>query len=155
MKPTAEQLHYVEMVGRWWEAVAGSRSGGRILGWLMICDPPHQSSAQVIEALDLSAGSVSNQLRFLEGLGLIERVTFPGDRSSYFQMREHAWVDVMLQKQAGTESLLALAEAAAEVMPAKRPDRVLELAQVARFMNDEWPLLLARLKETLIKENSR
>ncbi|MEA1902101.1 MAG: ArsR family transcriptional regulator [Actinomycetota bacterium] len=154
MKPNKDQHDYIEKVGRWWEAAAGSRAGGRILGWLMICDPPHQSSADLIEALDLSAGSISNQLRFLEGLGLLERVTFPGDRVSYFQMRPHAWVEVMIEKQAGTAALVALAESAQGVLPSDRPDRVTELARVAEFMNKEWPALMDRLKEHLIEERA-
>jgi len=153
MKPDDTQHEYIEQVGRFWEGAVGSRAGGRILGWLMICERPHQSSADLIETLDLSAGTVSNQLRFLEGLGLLERVTFPGDRASYFQMRPHAWVEVMIEKQAGTESLLALAEAAQGVLPVDRPDRVTELARIAEFMNEEWPALMSRLKEHLIKEN--
>jgi DNA-binding MarR family transcriptional regulator len=153
MKPTIAQSDYVEKVGRWWEAATGSRAAGRILGWIMICEPPHQSAADLIETLDLSSGSVSNQVRVLETVGLLERVTFGGDRASYYQLRPHAWVEVMLEKQSGTEELLALAHAAESVLPTDRPERVTELARVAEFWNEEWPALIARLKEHLIKEN--
>ena len=51
---------------------------GRLLGWLLICDPPSQTSAQLSEALGLSKGSVSTGMRMLERAGLVHRVPMPG-----------------------------------------------------------------------------
>jgi len=50
---------------------------GRLLGWLLICDPPSQTSAELSEALGLSKGSVSTGMRMLERAGLVHRVV-PG-----------------------------------------------------------------------------
>ena len=56
---------------------------GRLLGWLLICDPPSQTSAQLSEALGLSKGSVSTGMRMLERSGLVHRVPMPGRGHAY------------------------------------------------------------------------
>jgi DNA-binding transcriptional regulator GbsR (MarR family) len=56
---------------------------GRLLGWLLICDPPSQTSAQLAGALGLSKGSVSTGMRMLERAGLVQRVPVPGRGHAY------------------------------------------------------------------------
>lgn len=154
MKPTTAQSAFVERVGRWWESLAGSRSAGSILGWLMVCEPAHQSSAGLAEALKISAGSVSTQTRLLERVGLVERVTFPGDRMTYFQLRPHVWLQMMWSEQRRIEEMRAIAEAARAVMPDERPDRVEDLGRVAEFFLERWPGLMDGLTVYLQKERA-
>lgn len=144
MKLTVEQTEFIEKVGRWWESVAGSRTGGRILGWLMICDPDHQSSAQMVHLLDVSAGSVSTQVRRLEQVQLVETVTFPGDRARYYRLPERVWSRVMQSELDQITRMRQLAESGAAVLPQSRPERVTELKAVAEFFELEWPSLLDR-----------
>lgn len=144
-----EVAAYVEQVGRFWEGIIGSRVAGRILGWLMICDPPAQSAADLMEALDVSAGSVSTQVRTLQSLGLVERVTFPGDRVSYFQMPDQAWTKVMDKEAEQLEAMRALAAQGEKLAPASRPDRVRDLGIVADFFHERWPALMEELSERL------
>ncbi|MGD2060048.1 MAG: hypothetical protein PVF87_04220 [Acidimicrobiia bacterium] len=154
MKPTQAQTTYIERVGRWWESVSGSRNAGQILGWLMICDPAHQSSAQLMEALHISAGSISTQVRVLETIGLVERITFRGDRATYYQLRPNVWVEIMGGEEARIREMRELAAAAAAVRPVERPDRVDDLARVADFFLEQWPALMQRLSEFLEKERA-
>ncbi len=154
MNLSVEQSAFVERVGRWWESLAGSRAAGAILGWLMVCEPAHQSSAALVEALKISAGSVSTQARLLERIGLVERVTFPGDRMTYFQLRPHVWLQMMWSEQLRIEEMRAIAEAARDVMPAERPDRVEDLGRVAEFFLDRWPDLMHGLTVYLQKERA-
>jgi DNA-binding transcriptional regulator GbsR (MarR family) len=65
---------------------------GRLLGWLLICDPPRQSSAQLAEALGLSKGSVSTGMRMLERGGLVRRVPTTGVRGHCYEMRPDALI---------------------------------------------------------------
>lgn len=146
-------MEYVEAVGRWWEATSGSRVGGRILGWLQICEPVHQSSADLAEKLSISTGSVSTQVRTLEFIGLVERVTFPGDRATYFQFRRNAWNELMWEEKQRLEEMMALTALAAKVLPEERPERVTHLRLVARFFLDEWPALMKRLNDYMEKES--
>ncbi len=154
MKPTHEQSVFIERVGRWWESVAGSRAAGAILGWLMVCEPAHQSSAGLAEALKISSGSVSTQTRLLERVGLVERVTFPGDRMTYYQLRDHVWPQMMWSEQQRIEEMKDIADAARSLMPDERPDRVEELGQVAEFFLERWPELMDGLTAHLQKEKA-
>ena len=75
------------------------RSWGKLLGWLLICDPPQQSSADLASALDLSAGSVSSGTRMLENAGLIRRVAAPGRRGKVYEMTDDAFIRAARSEQ--------------------------------------------------------
>ena len=63
------------------------RMAGRLWAYLAICDPPEQTAAQIAERLQASRGSVSGMARLLEHVGLIRRVTHPGDRRESLRAR--------------------------------------------------------------------
>ncbi|MBK5267693.1 MAG: MarR family transcriptional regulator [Acidimicrobiia bacterium] len=147
MNITDAQSDYVERVGRFWESLSMGRTAGRILGWLMICDPPHQSAAGLRTNLGASAGSISTQVRLLEQLGLVERVTFSGSRASFYQLPDHVWSRSMDTELVRIVQMRALAEAGSAVIPNIRPERVTELEEVAKFFAAEWPGLLERLHQ--------
>lgn len=142
---------FVERVGRFWESVSLGRSAGRILGWLMICEPVHQTAADLVGTLGMSTGSVSTQIRQLERIGLVERLTFPGDRASHYQLPEAVWSKSMNAEFERLAQMRALAASAADVLPAARPERVSELGLVAEFFTEEWQGLIDRLAERLAK----
>ncbi len=144
-----EATDFVELVGRYWESWGQPRTAGRILGWLMICDPPEQSSTDLSDALAISAGSVSTLTRQLSQIGMVDRVTYPGDRASYFRLHDHAWIQVMHARMDGIRGLHQLALAAESLTPRDRPDRVSELKFITEFMLAEWPGLMERMQEQL------
>jgi len=90
-KRQVEWQNYVEEVGIIFEQTGLPRMAGRILGWLIIADPPHQSATQITEALIASKGSISTITRLLIQLGLVERISLPGVRQDYFRIRADAW----------------------------------------------------------------
>ena len=67
---------------------------GKLLGWLLICDPPSQSLAQLSSALGLSKGSVSTGMRVLERIGLVRRVAAPGSRSHVYEATPDALIEM-------------------------------------------------------------
>jgi len=71
---------------------------GKLLGWLLICEPPAQSGAEMAAALGLSKGSVSAGIRILEGSGLARRVAMPGRRGTFYEMTPDA-----IMRAAGSE----------------------------------------------------
>lgn len=155
MKPTPQQHEFIEHMGRWWETGTGSRTAGRMLGWLMICDPPHRSAADLIEELDVSSGSVSTQIRLLESLKFVERVTFPGDRATYYQMKPDVWVEVMSSEMDHLERMKGITEAGVEVVPEERPERLTDVALIAQFFTDIWPSVMDDLLAYLEKERKK
>jgi len=64
---------------------------GKLMGWLLICDPPQQTSAQLAQSLGLSKGSVSTGMRSLEQLGMVRRVPARG-RGYAYEMEADALV---------------------------------------------------------------
>lgn len=84
---------------------------GRILGWLMICDPAEQSAGQIAEVIQASRASLTSNMRFLTAIGLVKKVRRPGDRVSYYRIEDDAWQKVIQRK---LESLSAFGEIADE-----------------------------------------
>jgi DNA-binding transcriptional LysR family regulator len=56
---------------------------GKLMGWLLICEPPQQTSTQLAQSLGLSKGSVSTGMRALERLGMVRRVPTQGRGHAY------------------------------------------------------------------------
>jgi len=152
--PAGEASAFVERVGRFWESASRSRTAGRMLGWLMICEPQYQSSAELVNALAVSSGSVSTQIRHLENLGLVERVTFSGDRASYYHLPDKVWSKVVKEDLGRLTEMRKLAEAGAAVLPTTRPERVTELGVVAEFLIGEWSSFMERLDDRLSEGSS-
>lgn len=64
---------------------------GRILGWLMICEPAEQSAADIATAIRASRASMTTNIRTLLAAGLIRRRTRAGDRTAYYRIDDDAW----------------------------------------------------------------
>ncbi len=77
---------FVEEMGGALAAYGMTPMAGRMWGWLMICDPPEQTAAQLAEALHASRGSISGTARMLASAGMIRRTTKRGDRREYFSV---------------------------------------------------------------------
>ncbi|OLB73778.1 MAG: hypothetical protein AUI14_25315 [Actinobacteria bacterium 13_2_20CM_2_71_6] len=86
------ERQYAEETAVVLEGMGLPRAYGKLLGWLLICDPPQQSSAELAQALDLSAGSVSTGTRMLENAALIRRVAAPGRRGKVYEMTNDAMI---------------------------------------------------------------
>lgn len=82
---------FVEQFGVIGEEMGLPRTMTRLLGWLVVCDPPYQSAQQIQTGLRLSAGSVSTGMNDLVRGGLAERLTFPGDRHVYYRISPDGW----------------------------------------------------------------
>jgi DNA-binding transcriptional regulator GbsR (MarR family) len=71
---TSEEAEFVDRIGLFFEVTGGSRTMGRVYGWLLICDPPQQSLSELAATLSVSKASVSTVARQLQDGGLIERL---------------------------------------------------------------------------------
>ena len=71
---------------------------GRILGLLMICDPPERSAGQIAETIQASRASLTSNMRFLAAIGLVRKVRVPGDRTTYYRIEDDAWHKVIQRK---------------------------------------------------------
>lgn len=84
---------------------------GRVLGWLMACDPPEQTAGDIAAAIGASRASLTTNLQLLTSIKLIRRLRKPGQRNVYYQIEDDAWSKVIRQKLA---AFAAFDELAAE-----------------------------------------
>lgn len=147
MQPTYEELHYVEEFGLFWEQMGLPRMTGRILGWLLICDPPEQTMTDLTEVLQASKSSISTGTRMLIQFGFIERVSLPGERKDYYRLLPHLWTRVLAAKQGQLTGFLQLAQRGLSLFSetdAQRRERLEEMHDLYAFMDVEYPKLLER-----------
>jgi DNA-binding transcriptional regulator GbsR (MarR family) len=89
---------------------------GRILGWLLICDPPEQSSGQIADAIGASRASLTTSMRLLTAGELVRRRHRPGDRTTWFRIDDDAWEKVIRQRIVGMASLREITEDAMKLV---------------------------------------
>ena len=85
---------FIEQLGLIAQADGLPRIAGRILGLMVIHGGPFSFSELSIE-LKVSRASISTNTRVLENLGVIERVTRPGERQDYFKLHDNPYVELM------------------------------------------------------------
>lgn len=91
--------HFVEELGLMWEQLGYPRMQGRVLGYLMLSNADHVSSAELAEALNASAGSISTATRVLTESSLIRRVAVPGARGHFFRADDDVWGAFLLNER--------------------------------------------------------
>jgi hypothetical protein len=90
-QPDAEALRFIEDTALLYERAGHPRMAGRILAWLMICDPPYQTAGQIATALSASKASVSTNIRMFVDFGIVERFTRPPERRDYYRLLPTMW----------------------------------------------------------------
>ncbi|MDQ6832776.1 MAG: MarR family transcriptional regulator [Chloroflexota bacterium] len=150
----AEQ-YFVEQAGIIIEHLGLPRMAGRVLGWLLICDPPHQSPGELAIALQASKASISTTIRLLMQVSLVERMVLPGKRRDYFRIRADTWSSATEERMGLITSMRELAEDGL----ALRTDAGMEATERLRDMRDfyafyerELPALVARWRQERGKE---
>ena len=152
----AEEKHFVEEVGIVFEQTGLPRMAGRIFGWLLISDPPHQSMDQLVEALMASKGSISSMTRLLIQIGLIERLSLPGVRHNYFHLQSDAWQhlirhgledEIKMFRQLAEHGLELLTDATPPT-----PKWLEEMRDIYTFLEQEFPGLVERWEQEHRKE---
>ena len=83
---------------------------GRILGWLMVCDPPAQSATAIAEAIGASRASLPSNMNLLTAARLVRKHRVPGDRTTYFRVDDDAWPRVVRERIATLASFVAIAD---------------------------------------------
>lgn len=106
--PTAEQLAFVEDFALVLEKMGLVRMTGRATGWLMVCDPPEQTFAQIGDALQASKGSISNALKTLTTMRWVDKLSKPGDRKDYYVLRSGILPELTRQQATQYVDLIAM-----------------------------------------------
>lgn len=123
---------FVERLGLMMEADGMPRISGRIFGFLIVHEGSY-SLDELAERLQVSKGSVSTNARQLEQLGILERVSVPGDRRDYYRMEEDAWERMLQVAQRRWEVLRAQLTASAAALPEEMEAGRRRLIQAEQF----------------------
>lgn len=155
MSSQKEQLlHYIEEFGLFFEQFGLPRTAGRMLGWLLVCDPPHQTMDELTEVLQVSKSSISTTSRMLIQSGLVEKVSFPGVRKDFYRVSDDAWVQAWSARNAQTMAMRQLAKRGLDLLPDETPKRRARLQtmhDLYEFLEEELP----KLTERWVKEQSQ
>ncbi|HCY40313.1 MAG TPA: hypothetical protein DHV48_03015 [Prolixibacteraceae bacterium] len=80
-----KQKELIEHIGRQNEREGFQPVSARILGLLMVMDKEEYTFDEIVEEMQISKSSASTALKNLEIRGIIEYITYPGDRKRYFR----------------------------------------------------------------------
>ena len=145
-----ELVRFADEVGRFYEDLGLPRVWGRVLGWLMVCEPDDQSADDLTATLHASRGSISTTTRSLIRAGLVQRQNKPGDRRTFYRIDAHAWTTVFEQQTQTTKRLRSLAQQGLAALDGTSPDRrrrLVELEDLTAFYEREAPALLQRWRQ--------
>jgi DNA-binding transcriptional regulator GbsR (MarR family) len=139
---TPGESAFVEEMGQFLGSLGMTPMAGRMWGYLLICDPPDQTAAQIAEALHASRGAISGTARLLAGPGLIRRTTRAGDRREYFSAPAEALDSMLASAGQIYRQMREIAErglAATAGRPPESRARLQEFHDVMGFVEQEVP----------------
>jgi DNA-binding transcriptional regulator GbsR (MarR family) len=145
-----EVKHFVEDISLFFEQMGLPRMAGRVLGVLLISDPPAQSIDDLCEMLQASKSAVSTTSRLLLQMGLIERVPSPVPRRIYFRFVPGGWQVFMRHRLKLMMALHQAAERGLELVKDKDPalqERLQEAHDLFSLVEEALPGLLERARE--------
>lgn len=141
------ERHFVEEVGLVFDELGSQRMMGRIVGYLLLCEPPHQSSQSIAEYLEASRGAVSTTTRQLLSMDMIERVPIQNSRSTYFRIKDQAWSSMMRQRMARLTIVREVAASGLALLKDATPERRVRLQRFHDFysyMEQEFQPIIDR-----------
>lgn len=120
---------FIERIGLLTEEEGFPRIAGRILGLLLVEEEPLSLDA-MMEKLQVSKGSISTNVRLLERLGIIQRVSSPGDRKDYYQLGNEPWEHIFEVARQRLRRVLTVVEQEGRMLPEER--------EVGRYRLEAW-----------------
>ncbi len=136
--------HFVEDMGLYFEQAGLPRMAGRVLGWLLISNPSHQTMQELTEALHASKASISNTTRMLVQMGFIERISLPGHRRDHYRIKPGVWYQITKRKISQLTIFRELAERGLNLLDGEDPQlksRLEEMHNIYVFFEQELPSL--------------
>jgi DNA-binding transcriptional regulator GbsR (MarR family) len=146
-KRSLEEQQYIQDVGILFEEFNLPRIAGRILGYLLICDPPYQTAGELLTATGGSKGSISSMTKLLIHTGSIERTSVIGKRGTYYRIKSGSLTDLLTMRMFFLKSMRQLAEKGLNIIgdtSTLQYKRLKEIRDLYAFFENEWPALLER-----------
>src|SRR5215212_7039249 len=139
---TPGESQFVEEMGQFLAGLGMTPMAGRMWGFLLICEPPDQTAAEIAEALHASRGAISGTARLLGNAGLVRRSTKPGDRREYFSAPAEALDSMLASAGSIYRQMREIAERGLAATVNRSPEsraRLQEFHDVMTFVEQEVP----------------
>jgi len=140
---------FIEQMGLVAEAEGLSRIAGRIMG-VMVLEGGPVSFSEIAERLDVSRASVSTNTRFLERIGVIDRLTVKGSRQDHFQLARSPYARLLEGSVVRMKKAESVAANAKDALPAhdyERRQRLDELGAFYATLAETFEELVARFDQ--------
>src|SRR5690349_18077729 len=128
--PTDAEITFADHMGRFYARRYGfSPIVGRLIGYLIVCDPPNPSIGELADALLASRSAIAGAVKVLEAIQLIQRSRSAGERMDRVQIDLNS-PQAMGMDSSEYEELRDLAQEGLEVVrdaPIRRQAVLLEM----------------------------
>ncbi|GDY28926.1 GbsR/MarR family transcriptional regulator [Gandjariella thermophila] len=119
---------------------------GRIMGYLLVCDPPECTAADLSRALEASSGSISTNVRLLMNMGLVTKKTRRGRQAALYRIDEKHWADMVQRRM---DALVGIRDLTREGMrllsgDPHRAHRLRTVHELYAWLADELPQVWER-----------
>jgi DNA-binding transcriptional regulator GbsR (MarR family) len=145
-----ERERYIEDFGLLIGQFGLPRMVGRVLGALLVSDPPERSAEELAEALKASRGSISSATRTLVQMGLVERRARPGERRDYFRVKPGTWDELMHRELEALSAFRQIAERGLRLLDPSNPVArrgLQEMRDFYAYWESEMPAVLERWEQ--------
>jgi len=145
------ETHFVEEVGLIADEIGETRMLGRVLGHLLICDPPHQTAQEIADALESSRGAVSAAVRQLLRAGIVHKHAVPNSRRTHVCIQDHPWGETLLRYLAFLRLFVGVTDRGLELLADDDPERARRLERLRGFLlylEREIPPVIDRYSES-------
>ncbi|WP_345362018.1 MULTISPECIES: GbsR/MarR family transcriptional regulator [Saccharopolyspora] len=138
---------WIEQMAAHFEASEGMPLiAGRVLAFLLICDPPERTAAELSLALSASSGSISTNVRLLMRLGIVSKTTRQGREAALYRVEEDRWPELVQQRMRRVTGLEELTEQGLRMFSGQgeRARRLRTVHEFYRWLAGEMPELWRR-----------
>ncbi|TNE70392.1 hypothetical protein EP331_12195 [bacterium] len=129
-----------------YEEMGYARIYGQIIGWLLVCEPEHQSFSDLIENLDISKASVSIVTRTLLDRGIIEKVRIKGDRQIHFKLKDASVTSILESHLRLNQDLQCITSAGLSLLSEENSGRLSKTNSLLSFITKEIDTTIQKYK---------
>lgn len=135
--------------GELFEAHGWQRLVGRVIGELLLAEPPYLSTVQLCERIGVSKSHLSSAIAVLDSARVLERFGVPGSRQHHYRLRHDAFVRWMDNAAEPTRALAGAADRALADVPAgsRAAEELTRLRDFYRFLARRFPELVREFEE--------
>ena len=145
----ADTQAFVEQMGLMMDHAGGARTLGRLFGLLLAAQQP-LSLGDMATFLQVSKASISTNARRCLQVGLVHRVSKPGDRRDYYEIAPGSFSRMLDSRVAGVLEMVRLAQLGLTAIEADNEParaRLEEMRDFYTFVGGEMKSMMDRWKK--------